>query len=653
MSSSSSEESDTDSASSGLISLPGSGHSGAAILAPLVVLGASTLDTPQQVLRPGGSPPPPAKEEAYKSTSSTMQISDDTSEHGLDCSVKTLYEGPEKCHCCTNWVEEYPQDIREFVDDAEDTKSKAIVARMKKNHNQDGRPLILDPIVIQNAPLKGFLTTLFRDYEGITPQLKKLVLKAPFHAFYHSWDSFKRLMNQLSGEDKKYVSLLFNLLQPEIEPIIEEVSDMVANNVISYNLLWALFPPGQYLYSEAHSQGYIYVCDSCHPLGMGFPVGARYVDWDGKQFGYATKRINVSPFVGTKQISKLEVYPLHLHESPEAVKAHALRRGARFRSLCSSVRHMAYAGNALCEGNHHVSGQNVQVSLATKLPPLSPGRIDPSLTHARAYKLDERVMLDTALSPDGPSCLASLQEGFDKPKMDLVDRTHIGPPTSGQHYRPNHPPPTAMPRYVTMMNMPGPQSVRAARQWPGPTVNLHATAGQAPEADLSLTDDELMLCSSVLTAWCLTTKRWVSLLEIDNIRTISWNKEALAQVVLPVSHKELMLSFVEAHISGDVKFDDIIKGKGLGLLMLLVGDPGLGKTLTAEALAEKVQRPLYILTASELGHDPQSIETALVKFLSMTAKWNAILLLDECDVFLEERSSSKIKHSAIVAVFLR
>lgn len=162
-----------------------------------------------------------------------------------------------------------------------------------------------------------------------------------------------------------------------------------------------------------------------------------------------------------------------------------------------------------------------------------------------------------------------------------------------------------------------------------------------------------MLCSSILTAWCLTTKRWVWLLEIDNIQDISWNDEAFDQVVLPASHKNLVLSFVEAHISGDVKFDDIIKGKGLGLLMLLVGDPGLGKTLTAEALAEKVQRPLYMLTAGELGRTPESIEAALVNVLNMTAKWNAVLLLDGCDVFLEERSSSRIEHNAIVAVFLR
>lgn len=168
-----------------------------------------------------------------------------------------------------------------------------------------------------------------------------------------------------------------------------------------------------------------------------------------------------------------------------------------------------------------------------------------------------------------------------------------------------------------------------------------------------LRDDELILCSNILPAYCFTSKRWALLLDIDSVLPISWNDDAFSKLVLPASHKDLVLSFMEAHISGDVHFDDIIKGKGLGLLMLLVGDPGLGKTLTAEAVAEKVHRPLYILSAGELGRDAGSVEKALQDVLNMTAKWNAVLLLDECDVFLEERNSARLDHNAIVAVFLR
>ena len=38
---------------------------------------------------------------------------------------------------------------------------------------------------------------------------------------------------------------------------------------------------------------------------------------------------------------------------------------------------------------------------------------------------------------------------------------------------------------------------------------------------------------------------------------------------------------------------DIIEGKGNGLIILLHGGPGTGKTLTAESVAELAEKPLY------------------------------------------------------------
>jgi replication-associated recombination protein RarA len=49
------------------------------------------------------------------------------------------------------------------------------------------------------------------------------------------------------------------------------------------------------------------------------------------------------------------------------------------------------------------------------------------------------------------------------------------------------------------------------------------------------------------------------------------------------------------------KFDDIIKGKGRGLVTVLHGSPGVGKTLTAECIAEYSHRPLYVISSGDLG----------------------------------------------------
>jgi len=39
-------------------------------------------------------------------------------------------------------------------------------------------------------------------------------------------------------------------------------------------------------------------------------------------------------------------------------------------------------------------------------------------------------------------------------------------------------------------------------------------------------------------------------------------------------------------------FTDIINGKGGGCIFLLHGPPGIGKTLTAEAISELLEKPL-------------------------------------------------------------
>ncbi|KAM4066215.1 ATPase family associated with various cellular activities (AAA) domain-containing protein [Hirsutella rhossiliensis] len=114
---------------------------------------------------------------------------------------------------------------------------------------------------------------------------------------------------------------------------------------------------------------------------------------------------------------------------------------------------------------------------------------------------------------------------------------------------------------------------------------------------------------------------------------------------------------VEAFVSGQMRdkggFDEIVEGKGVSIVLLLAGNPGTGKALTAEAIADKVRRPLYMLGAGELGKDAYDVENRLKTVLRLAEGWKAILLFDECDVFLQQRQTSQLGHNEIVALFLR
>jgi len=57
--------------------------------------------------------------------------------------------------------------------------------------------------------------------------------------------------------------------------------------------------------------------------------------------------------------------------------------------------------------------------------------------------------------------------------------------------------------------------------------------------------------------------------------------------------------------------------------------------------------------AGDLGTDAQLLEKRLAGILSLVCHWNAILLLDEADVFLECRSRHRLEYNALISVFLR
>jgi hypothetical protein len=59
--------------------------------------------------------------------------------------------------------------------------------------------------------------------------------------------------------------------------------------------------------------------------------------------------------------------------------------------------------------------------------------------------------------------------------------------------------------------------------------------------------------------------------------------------------------------------------------------------------------PLYVLSASDLGTNPTHVDSALTKALERCRLWDALLLLDEADVFLERRDSSNLDRNELVS----
>ena len=136
---------------------------------------------------------------------------------------------------------------------------------------------------------------------------------------------------------------------------------------------------------------------------------------------------------------------------------------------------------------------------------------------------------------------------------------------------------------------------------------------------------------------------------VKELEPYEYDKSLGEHLVLPSVTKDLIDVLVS---QGRIAFTDIIQGKGAGACILLGGPPGVGKTLTAEVFAEATERPLLSVQAAQLGINPDSIERQFRHILQLGSRWNAVVLLDEADVYIARRGTD-LQQNSIVASFLR
>ncbi|KAH9220381.1 hypothetical protein DL95DRAFT_329576 [Leptodontidium sp. 2 PMI_412] len=168
-----------------------------------------------------------------------------------------------------------------------------------------------------------------------------------------------------------------------------------------------------------------------------------------------------------------------------------------------------------------------------------------------------------------------------------------------------------------------------------------------------LTAEHKIMLNPVLYGFSLGDKTWGAF-AVSSLEDIVWNDNIINSLVLPQEQKGFIHCLVKSHGLGDANgFDDIVRDKGKGLIGLLAGPPGVGKTLTAEVMAEIAHRPLYMISSGELGDTSTTVQNKLGAILELAETWNAVLLLDEADVFLAKRDNTNLARNAITSIFLR
>ncbi|KIL93768.1 hypothetical protein FAVG1_02329 [Fusarium avenaceum] len=171
------------------------------------------------------------------------------------------------------------------------------------------------------------------------------------------------------------------------------------------------------------------------------------------------------------------------------------------------------------------------------------------------------------------------------------------------------------------------------------------------EDNPDLTDDFFMCLPTSIFGFNMDKKEWVNL-DVHYLRDVVWNTEAFDLLVVQEETKVLIQAVVTNQLR-TAENADLIQGKGNGLFILLHGGPGTGKTLTAESVAEVAEKPLYRVTCGDIGTKAEDVEQYLNVVLHLGKTWGCVVLLDEADIFLEQRSLVNLERNALVSVFLR
>ncbi|MCJ1247879.1 hypothetical protein MMC30_005094 [Trapelia coarctata] len=194
---------------------------------------------------------------------------------------------------------------------------------------------------------------------------------------------------------------------------------------------------------------------------------------------------------------------------------------------------------------------------------------------------------------------------------------------------------------------------------------LEMNTGDQPYADYdaidpaktsSLSSEQYLICSYVLPAFVLKTRQWEHI-NIEHLREPEFQVNLIKDLVLEDEAKAMIQALSHRYTveksTEEAWSADFVANKGEGQIFLLHGKPGVGKTTTAECVAELTKRPLLSLTCGDLGIQPLDVETALMKWLKLATSWEAILLLDEADVYLEARINQDLQRNSLVSIFLR
>ncbi|KAK8034124.1 hypothetical protein PG993_009119 [Apiospora rasikravindrae] len=377
-----------------------------------------------------------------------------------------------------------------------------------------------------------------------------------------------------------------------------------------------------------------------------FDVFVSAIDYNGEEFGPVTRYITIDSFDGLREVTTLPVYPLRFHKERDELRKSFGENGSKFKKAIDS-RHMAYLGWsclwAADRGSRRVGAPDDDTP--------RPQQVDSTDTIMRnSTYIESDVIVDVK---------EAIRVSSDT-SIDIVGARYTPIPDLRVFQET-----TEIIRWSDKKRTEKLSVVQDRTQTGDAVCYLEATrfAETHPFAksqkDPTFTSDDLLLLPDRIYAYALRERKFFKA-DVRYLRPLQPDTDAFKSLKIDPEHIRIVQATVASHFQH--KEMEVHKHDGprphpwkrpWPCHSAARGSGGVGKTATAEAVALKFQRPLFVITCGDLGFTPQGVESSLSEIFRLAHLWNCILLLDEADVFLSQRENNSLKRNALVSVFLR
>ncbi|KAL8726609.1 MAG: hypothetical protein Q9166_006644 [cf. Caloplaca sp. 2 TL-2023] len=558
---------------------------------------------------------------------------------------------------------------------------KVEIRRMKKSYNGYSEPKVERHRITPNAPMSvdisnEYLLSVFREYDRkknywrrtleicSPPFIERLRLLAYLNVDLPASDGLLRLKEPLillfhtrakliewlkSGKADpdnvthlqacEHTKFILDFLENECQDVVKaqsELDNFNTSSVIKYEFTWLLYVPGTVVFSKENGEYEAFVVESIRGCQRHQPsYNSRFthstteitcwsINYDGEVFGRVWSTHYIAPFEGFKEISSLDLIPEAFILDKESVRASLVERVRQFWALQGQC-FREYTGEVW---SSQMNEDPIRVMVD-------------HLTYQR--RMNWPIEIDRKRGPANAQSKNWRENRFSRDRKERRE----------SYYSPT-PPPRPLRQHHIIRAHGDDRDLSPSGDFRDPNHDQHEEAYERVDCDRP--PQAVNACfkkydSMESTDIACMTK--YGKLNVTQLQPVNFRKNAWERLVLDDEYKDIVQAMVSSYVDKTAGIDDLIAGKGAGLVTLLHGPPGTGKTLTAECVAESFGKPLYQVTCGEIGTHSRKLEERLGEIFDDAVTWGAILVLDEADVFLQERDYENLERNALVSIFLR